>query len=215
LEDSWFCGNEPAMSTSHRPHAPQPLLCLRVQWHLRIGIGRLHRHPAPLPERGKVKPPGLPVLRKGEIVKGILMTGLLACFQILFVTQVHAMKNARTRKPKPRPNQPPSRDRLNALGCKHFVLVRLRPERDRFCSRMSPAECMPQKSPCPTGLRGPLPAHRRAQRRHLLWNTETCAENGKGSGKPGGEHIPTQCLPLRSSLSLLLMLLRSPSATSA
>lgn len=61
-----------AISLSNRPQFAKTIAGLRGQGDLRIRVGRLDRCLTPLPERRKVKPPGLSVLDEGKVVQRVL-----------------------------------------------------------------------------------------------------------------------------------------------
>ena len=135
--------SELSVSPSIRPQFPQSGSCLNGERNLGIRIRGFGRTLGPFPERAKIEPPDLPILLEGEIVQRILAIGGLAGHQVIIIRETRSTENARSSQSKPAPKQEASGPRLKSDRSSHLVLIHDGPERDRFRSRMHPAEGMP------------------------------------------------------------------------
>lgn len=139
----WIQWDELSMPSAIGPQFPQPGSGLNGERNLGIGICRLDRTLGPFPECSKIEPPDLPILLEGEIVQRVLAIGGLAGHQVIVVRETGSTENARSSQSKPAPKQEASDPRLNSSRSSYLVLIHDGPERDRFRSRMHPAEGMP------------------------------------------------------------------------
>ena len=134
--------SELSVSPSIRPQFPQSGSCLNGERNLGIRIRGFGRTLGPFPERAKIEPPDLPILLEGEIVQRVLAIRALARHQVLIIRETRSTENARSSQSKPTPKQDPSNPRLKSSRSSHLPLIHNGPERDRFRSRMHPAEGM-------------------------------------------------------------------------
>ena len=163
LEGRRLCGDGKPNSSTSRPHSPQPSFGVRRQGYFGVRVHRLHRKLSPFPERRKIKPPDLSILREGEIVHRVLAVSRLAGVQVFIVGEVSSPENSGAGQGKSLPNHPPPHDCLNAMRRKDFLSVCVHPERHRFGSRVRSTQRMSQKGPRPTLVGGPLSSHRRTE----------------------------------------------------